>query len=407
MYTRRCAIPRRIHEDWKDFRDVISGRTRRELKRLIKSGQITRKRGKNGRISLTIPHIDIPHIQHGSDGSGVGRGPGKKGDVIRKDDPDKGEGAGEDHGDGITISVDQDTVLKFLQDELSLPDMKPKPTATYDQTKIVYNDISKTGPDSLRHTRRTLLETLKRMAMLGTLDDTKLIPGNQTPMRLITPINSDRRYRQYREIKIPSSNAVIFFARDCSGSMDDFRCDIVSDMAWWIDAWIRKFYAKVERCYLIHDTECEEVDEKKFYEYRYGGGTKISCVFDQIADMLVNRYPPHKYNIYVFYFSDGDNQTADNPALEKVLTEKFKEHDLNMVGVTQIIPYKYDRSLHAYLQEAIEDGRFDPDFLRLVEIGKDNDEGVYFDSSMPEDERNSQIMEGIKKLLGSKKGAKK
>ena len=181
--------------------------------------------------------------------------------------------------------------------------------------------------------------------------------------------------------------------------MDDYRCDIVSDMAWWIDAWIRKFYTKVDRCYLIHDTECEEVDEKKFYEYRYGGGTKISCVFEIIAEMLINRYPPSKYNIYVFYFSDGDNQLQDNAILEKIINEKFKKHDLNMIGFTQIIPYRYDTSLHAYLQEAIKDDRFDPDFLRLVEIGKDEEEGVYFNTNMPEDVRNSQIMDGIRKLL--------
>lgn len=400
-------MPRRIHEDWKDFRDVISGRARRELKRLFKSGQITRQRGKNGRMTITIPHIDIPHIQHGDNGSGIGRGPGKKGDVIRKGDPDKGKtGAGGDHGEGITISVDMDSVLKFMQDELKLPDMKPKPTATYEDVKIIYNDISKNGPDSLRHTRRTLLETLKRMAMMGTLDDKQVLPGNQTPIRLITPINSDRRYRQYREIKIPTSNAVILFARDCSGSMDDYRCDVVNDMAWWIDVWIRKFYAKVDRCYLIHDTECEEVDEKKFYEYRFGGGTKISCVFEKIADMLVNRYPPQKYNVYVFYFSDGDNAMGDNAVLEKIINEKFKQHDLNMIGITQVLPYQYPDSLHAYMKEAIEDGRFDSDFLRLVEIGKDEEEGVYFDTSMSEEDRNTQIMDGIKRLLAANKGAK-
>ena len=189
-------MPRRITEDHKHFRNVISGKTRKELKRLIKTGQITRQRGKNGRMTITIPQIDIPHIQHGDNGSGIGRGPGKKGDVVGKTDSEgkgNGNGAGEDHGEGITISVDMDSVLKFMQDELKLPDMKPKPSATHEDVKIVYNDISKTGPDSLRHTRRTLLETIKRMAMIGTLEDKRILPGNQIPVRLITPINSDRR----------------------------------------------------------------------------------------------------------------------------------------------------------------------------------------------------------------------
>jgi uncharacterized protein len=407
-------MPKRITEDHKDFRNVISGKARKELKKLFKTGQITRQRGKNGRLIINIPQIDIPHIQHGDNdnsGTGIGRGDGKKGDIIKKADPGDGKGSsggGDEHAEGISISVDMDDVLKFMQNELKLPDMKPKPTATYEDTKIIYNDISKNGPDSLRHNRRTLIETMKRMAMVGSLDEKQVLPGNQTPIRLITPINSDRRYRQYREIKIPTSNAVIFFARDCSGSMDDYRCDIVSDMSWWIDAWIRSFYTKVDRCYLIHDTECEEVDEKKFYNYRHGGGTKISCVFEKISELLVNRYPPHKYNVYVFCFSDGDNQTFpnnDNQVLENILKEKFKQHDLNMIGFTQVIPYQYDKSLHQYLKGAIEDGRFDPNFLRLVEIGKDSD-GVYYGTNMPEDERNSQIIDGIRKLLSPGSGAK-
>jgi len=74
----RCAIPKRIQEDHKRFRDVVSGRTRRELKRLIKSGAIVRQRPKGGKVTISIPQIDIPHFVHGDSGEGIGRGPGKK-----------------------------------------------------------------------------------------------------------------------------------------------------------------------------------------------------------------------------------------------------------------------------------------------------------------------------------------
>ena len=83
-------------------------------------------------------------------------------------------------------------------------------------------------------------------------------------IRLITPINSDFRYRQYTEVRKPASNAVVFFARDSSASMNDYKCDIVSDMSWWIDVWIRSFYKRTERIYVCHDTEAFEVDENKF-----------------------------------------------------------------------------------------------------------------------------------------------
>jgi len=78
-------VPRRINEDHKAFRDVVSGKIRKALKKFIKTGSVFRARGKNGKVSITIPKIDIPHIVYGDNGTGVGRGPGKPGDVIGRD----------------------------------------------------------------------------------------------------------------------------------------------------------------------------------------------------------------------------------------------------------------------------------------------------------------------------------
>ena len=116
-----------------------------------------------------------------------------------------------DISDGVTISIDLEDVLKFLQDELELPDLKPKPNQTYDEIKIKYNDISLQGPESLRHNRRTMQQAMKRMAASGELEKLHAIPGMKEPVKMIMPINSDRRYRRYKEIKVPSSNAVNIF----------------------------------------------------------------------------------------------------------------------------------------------------------------------------------------------------
>lgn len=63
-------MTKRIGEDWKRFRDVISGRTRKKLRELIKSGAIVKNRGKNGKITISIPRIDIPHIVFGDNKRG-------------------------------------------------------------------------------------------------------------------------------------------------------------------------------------------------------------------------------------------------------------------------------------------------------------------------------------------------
>lgn len=398
-------MPKRITEDHKKFRDVVSGRTRQELKRLIKSGSIVRKRPKGGKVTISIPQIDIPHFVHGDTGEGIGRGPGKEGDIIGRDpQPGKGNKAGDHEGEGINIQIDMEDVLKFMEEELKLPFLKPKPNETFEEVKVKYNDISKVGLNSLRHTRRTMKEALKRLAMGGKLDELQLVPGASVPMKVITPIKQDFRYRQYREIKIPASNAVIFFARDCSGSMDDFRCDIVSDMAWWIDCWIKKFYKKVEKCYFVHDTRAQEVNEEQFYTYRFGGGTLCSSAFEAVAQQLENRYPPEKYNIYFFYFTDGENWDGDNEKIIQIINEKLPESIVNFVGITQVCPSSYPRSVKQAIDEKLENGTLNENHVRTASVGSESGNDFFAYKILIEEERNEQILKAIKTLLAEKKG---
>jgi len=392
-------MTKRIREDHKDFHDVYSGRKRKELKKYIKNGSIFRNRGKNGKIILTIPKIDIPHIVYGDNGNGgIGRGEGENGKVIGKD-KEQGEGkgnkAGQDEGEGIDIAVDMEEILNFLQAELQLPDMKPKPSDTYEEIIKKYNNISLVGPESLRHNARTLKQALKRQCSDGSINKLHEIPGFANPIRLITPINSDKRYRQFNEIKMPSSNAVVFFARDGSASMDQYKCDIVSDMSWWIDIWMRKFYKKVERVYVWHDTQAKEVDEKKFYKYRYGGGTTCSSALKLISKTFENRFNPSKWNIYLFYFTDGENWDGDNEQFVKILQEDFGPKNVNMVGITQILAWNYDGSL----KQAVDRSSFSN--LRSTQIV--NSAHTAPGSHLSEEDRNIQIKSAIIDLLGKDK----
>ena len=53
-------MPRRIDGDHKDFQDVYGGLRRKELKKFIKNGSIFRRRGKDGKVVITIPKTDKP-----------------------------------------------------------------------------------------------------------------------------------------------------------------------------------------------------------------------------------------------------------------------------------------------------------------------------------------------------------
>lgn len=388
-------MPRRVEEDHQLFRDVVSGRIRKELKKHIKDGSIFKNRGKNGKYKISIPRIDIPHIVFGENNSGVGRGNAKPGDVIGRD-KNKGDGkgnkAGQDEAEGVMISLDMEEVLKFMQDELQLPNLKPRQDEFLEEVQIKYNNISLVGPESLRHNRRTMLTALKRLCSTGEINKLYEVPGFKDPIKLITPINSDKRYRQYREIRNPSSNALIIYARDGSASMDQTKCDIVSDMAWWIDVWIRRFYKRTERMFVWHDVTAAEVSEDKFYKYRFGGGTTCSSAMKLIANQFENRFPPQKWNIFVFYFTDGENWTNDNQEFIKTLSESFGENVCNLVAITQIHAYDYRGSVLESVEDAIKDGKLKQNVKTAsIEKGDGSD-----------DSRGKQILDAIKILLGSK-----
>lgn len=351
-----------------------------------------------------MPTIEQPFITYGDSDTGVGRGPGKPGDVIKKDKGkgDKSNKAGDEEGEGILVSVPVEYFLDEIAKDCELPPLLPKQTQTFEDIKIKYNDISLIGPESLRHNRKTILQALKRQASLGELDQLHEIPGFAMPVKLIKPINRDRRYRQYKEIKIPSSQAIIQFGRDCSGSMSEEHCEIISDMAFWIDKWVSRYYENIQTCYYIHDVNAKEVDEDTFYNYRYGGGTLCSSCFRTMSAEYENRFPPDKWNIYCFYFTDGDNNTwgtpNDNTVLIDLLKTDFRPEICNLFGITQVIPTDYNGSVKEYVDQELENL---PN-VRTASIGADK-HSWGSPSGLSEDERNEGIKQAIKALLGKQR----
>lgn len=325
-------------------------------------------------------------------------------------DPQPGDGdngATNESGEGIVINVDLEEILKELKDDLQLPNLKPKPNQTLKEERIKYNDISLVGPESLRHNRRTFQQAMKRCCASGESAELVYRPGFVDPIPAVSIINSDKRYRQYKVIQEQSSNAVIFFARDWSGSMDKTKCEIVSDMAWWIELFISQYYKRVERVYVGHDTIAEECDQKKFYNYRYGGGTNCSSAFQFISKQFENRFPPNQWNVYVLYFTDGDNWNDDNENVVKILKKDFGPSVANLVGITQVLSWRYENSVKHRIDQELKKGGLDKEIIRTTFIGqeKTNDNAAQFGwggtTMISDEERDAQIKRAIGDLLGA------
>ncbi len=384
-----------IQEDHDYFRRIIHGKVRKDLGNRFESGSIFRLRPADGkRIRIPIPQIRIPWIWWAENDEGVGRGPGKKGDKVGRPRKGKGKGGpGEGAGDGMLVDVDMEEVFKVLKEELELPDMKPKPNQTFEELRTVYNGLSKVGPRALIHKKKTMLAAMKRLAAMGKLDELHKIPGINKALPVITPVNDDRRFRQYNEIKVPSSNAVLFFMRDGSGSMNGDKTEIVSDIAFWLNMYISKYYDKVQRVFIWHDYEAKEVSEKDFFGLRDGGGTRCSSAFSMMKNLIKERFDPVKWNIYGFYFGDGENSTPDNQEISKMLKSDLGPETVNLFGQVEIMHYKgFGDSLKEYLDMKLKRGELP--HLRNTEIKSENN------WSISAEERDRQVKMVLKQLLG-------
>jgi uncharacterized sporulation protein YeaH/YhbH (DUF444 family) len=308
----------------------------------------------------------------------------------------------------MLVDIDMDEVWKSLQEELKLPNLKHKDTPTWEDIQIKYNGISKLGPRSLLHHRRTFKECLKReIAQTQGQLEKKIVPGCNRPVTVFHPIKEDFKYKQYNEIKKPSSNAAIFFVRDGSGSMDAQKCEIVSDIAFWIDSWIRRFYKTTRKIYVWHDTRAKEVSEKNFYRLRDGGGTNATSGMNFVEKQLAYRIQPRKWNIYIFYFGDGETFGSDNKAFIDLMKTKLGPGTINLIGVTQVLSFMWNNTLKHDIDKELENGKLDHRFVRTVSVGEEKDMGWGMRPRMTPEEKGAAVKNALVALLGAKQPAAK
>jgi len=310
-------MPRSIDRDNQRFKQIVRGKVRRNLRKYVTHGEMLGRRGREV-VSIPVPNIEIPHFQHGKRGSGgVGQGEGEIGQPIgRGGDQDDGSGqAGNEPGRHIReVELTLDELAEMLGEELDLPNVEPKGKDVITSEKDKYTTISQTGPDSLRHFKRTYKRALKRQISAG--DYNPDVP-------VIIPTRDDERFRSWKTVSQPEANAAIIYMMDVSGSMTDDQKEIVRIESFWIDTWLQRQYDGIQRRYIVHDAVAHEVDEDTFYRTRESGGTRISSAYAAAQKIISRDFPPDEWNIYCFQFSDGDNWGDDNDDCLNFLAENL------------------------------------------------------------------------------------
>lgn len=287
----------RIDKDKQRFDDIIKGRVKKGFKRYIVNRELVIPK-QNGKYQLQIPQIRLPKFTYGQNAEGVGQGDGDEGDPYPTADPDK-TGKGEHN---LELEVTLEELASLFCDALELPRLQNKGKKQISTPSQKYTGLSRTGPKSLVNFKRTYKEALARSILEETYEEGR-------PPQIC---ERDFRYKAPKIKTMPDTRALILYGMDVSGSMNAELKELVRTECFWLDIYLRSQYKQLESRYIIHDTTAAEVDQDAFYRTSSAGGTKLSSPLELADKIITKDHSPTEWNIYLFQFSDGDNDPNDN-----------------------------------------------------------------------------------------------
>src|SRR3954466_10098016 len=298
--------------DWLRHNQKVREAVKNTLPEILSGEDLMTGDSKHRTVMVPVKFLEHSRFRLADPSSqqGAGQGQGQPGDVLqpgRDEDDAQSQSGGTENGEiRFVVEMKLEEIIDWIWEELKLPDLKPKRTATMDEPDYVREGWDKRGARSRLDRRRTMKEAVKRRA----------IQQNPVPI-----VNEDLRFRQLVKRASPAMNAAVIFALDVSGSMDDAQRRLAKQFFFFALQGIRRQYAKVETVFLAHAAEAWEFEESQFFQASSSGGTVSSCVFQLALDVMKKRYDPSRYNVYFFYASDGENASEDREPATVALGE--------------------------------------------------------------------------------------
>lgn len=308
-------------QDETEFLAIAKGLIRKDLSPyLLKTRFVV---GRNGKALVAIPidQIDIPTFRYGfPDDAAIGQGEGKPGDDLGPVEPDgdTGEkGAGGGAGSKIIVEVDEEEFFEWFGEYLRLPRIKPKGERTIFEEREKYSSIHRLGPRSAMHLSRSFREAMKRAVAAN-----QYVPPEKMDVTIMPP---DMRFKSTQTVREPRNSAVLGFMRDISGSISAEEAEALTILCDYCERWLRVSYRQgaFDVFYIVHDGEAKEVNRRQFLGTESWGGTIASTAHELAYRIIDERYPAARWNIYLFYFSDGFNFGSDNDKYLEVLREQL------------------------------------------------------------------------------------
>ena len=288
--------------DWLRHNEKVREAVRAQLPELLANADI--HGGDRGR-TVKVPVRFLEHfrfrLRDPDEMQGAGQGDVKPGDKLgrpgqQQGDDGKGEGGNNEGGVQLLLELKVDDIVDWLWEELQLPNLQARSGASQDDD-YRREGWSRRGVRSRLDRRRSLKESLKRRAV---------DPSGPAF------VDDDLRFRQLVMRQQPATQAVVFFAMDVSSSMRDRDRQLAKTFFFWVVEGLRRQYTRLELVFVAHTVKAWEFPESEFFQVRGSGGTVASTAFSLVREAIAERYDPSRYNIYLFYGSDGENFRDDH-----------------------------------------------------------------------------------------------
>ena len=386
-----------IYSSLKTLDELLEQDKKREkdgFPRRIRLGKITKPiKGEEGKVVI-VPSTTEPKFYHDDSISEEeetgGSGEGEEGEVLgeQQAQPQPGEGqqngAGQGGGGDHDMSQEAFDLGKVLTEKFELPNLKDKGKKrsfskyTYDLT-----DMNR-GFGQVLDKKATLKRVIQTNILLDRIKKDKPLDGDDL---LINP--QDYAYRILSREKDFETQAVVFFLRDYSGSMQGKPTEAICTQHLFIYSWLMYQYQNnVMTRFILHDTEAKEVpDFYTYYRSQIAGGTRVAPAFQLVNKIIEEEQLAKDYNIYVFHGTDGDDWDTDGKELMDLIN-KLTVYT-NRIGIT-VAKNGWSGSNNTVIETNIENSG----------ILKEKSDLVRLDSFSSEEASEDRIIEGIKKLVG-------
>lgn len=363
--------------------------------RRIRLGKLVKpSKNKNSKV-IIVPTTTEPKFYHDDsiteddEQTTGGSGEGEEGDVIgqQQAQPQQGQGEGQGAGQGDDsnheVSSQAFDLGKILTEKFQLPNLKDKgKKRAFSKYTYELTDINRRFGQLLEK-KATMKRIIQTNIQLGNIDPNKPV---ETDKLIISP--DDLVYRILSQEKDFETQAVVFFIRDYSGSMQGKPTEAITTQHLFIYSWLMYQYKNnVETRFILHDTQAKEVpDFVTYYQLQVAGGTRVAPALQLAEKIIADENLSRDYNIYVFYGTDGDDWDEDGKEFGQSLENLCKV--ANRIGIT-IAKNSWSGNGQTNVEKNTERTgllKSKPDHLKI-------------DSFSAEEADEKQLIESIKKIV--------